>query len=222
MPKHHSEDYKLSAVKYYLNMEKRNYYDVARIFGCHPRTLQYWTKKYLANKDLSKKSRKEGSYKVTKEMVDYILEKVKETPDIIIGSLLQDVNDKFPNSQISRVHLGRIIRDNNRTRKMKTYKHFPKTYRGQPRNFDTELKKFMKEIKKYRLSDIISIDETALRPGMSINYARCQLGKRCVMKTDNNIIFTKYSFLVAISNKSNRRIFQPNKTLYKIRKTNVV
>lgn len=86
MPKHHSEDYKLSAVRYYLNMKKKNYYEVARIFGCNPRTLQYWTEKYLA-KDLSKKSRKEGSYKVTKEMVDYILERVKKTPDIIMGFL---------------------------------------------------------------------------------------------------------------------------------------
>ena len=36
---------------------------------------------------------------------------------------------------------------------------------------------------------------------MKPSYSRCDLGKRCVMKTSNNKVFTKYSLVVAINSK---------------------
>ena len=35
---------------------------------------------------------------------------------------------------------------------------------------------------------------------MILEYSRCRLGKRCVIKTDDNIVFQKFTLLVAISN----------------------
>jgi transposase len=64
-----------------------------------------------------------------------------------------------------------------------------------------ELKKFYKEVEKYKLDDIISIDETSISTSLSVNYCRNDLGKRCIIKTDDNAVFKKYSLVVAISNK---------------------
>lgn len=36
---------------------------------------------------------------------------------------------------------------------------------------------------------------------LGFNYCRNYLGKRCIIKTDDNAVFTKYSLVVAIDNK---------------------
>ena len=48
---------------------------------------------------------------------------------------------------------------------------------------------------------IISIDETSISPAMIMEYSRCDSGKRCVIKTDDNFVFKKFTLLSAISNK---------------------
>lgn len=63
------------------------------------------------------------------------------------------------------------------------------------------MKIFYDTIKKYKLKDIISIDETSISTSLSYNYCRNDLGKRCLIKTDNNNVFKKYSLIVAINNK---------------------
>jgi transposase len=108
--------------------------------------------------------------------------------------------DKFPENILNRQYIHEIIRDNNITRKRATFIHFPKTFRGEPRDHMKELDTFFNAIKNYNLNDIISIDETAIRPGMSFNYCRSSLGRMCTIKTDSNEIFRKYSLIVAISN----------------------
>ena len=42
MPPHKSDDYKLSAVKYYLTI--KNQKNTCRIFGCSERSLMRWIK----------------------------------------------------------------------------------------------------------------------------------------------------------------------------------
>ena len=76
---------------------------------------------------------------------------------------------KLPENILNRQYIHEIIRDNNITRKRATSTHFPLTFRGQPRDKRKELQAFFDVIKKYNLRDIISIDETAVRPGMSLN-----------------------------------------------------
>ena len=62
------------------------------------------------------------------------------------------------------------------------------------------MKAFYKEISKYSLNKIISLDETSISPALIIKYSKCSLGKRCVVKTDDNYIFRKFTLLCAISN----------------------
>jgi len=50
------------------------------------------------------------------------------------------------------------------------------------------------------LNKIICLDETSLRPLMYSSYSKCLLGKRCVVKSDDNYIFRKFTLLCAISN----------------------
>ena len=115
--------------------------------------------------------------------------------------MCKGVKNKFPNLDISRQYIHDLIRDNNITRKRATFEHFPKTYRGEPRDEKAELKAFFKEIKNFNLDDIISIDETSVSTSLNFNYCRDELGKRCIIKTNDNAVFTKYSLVVAITNK---------------------
>jgi transposase len=114
--------------------------------------------------------------------------------------LHQLLKDKFKDLDISRQYLSDIIRDNNITRKRATFTHFPKTLRGQERNEKNELKQFFKEVNKYSLNNIISIDESSISTSLSLNYCRNDLGKRCIIKTNDNAVFKKYSLVVAICN----------------------
>ena len=49
MGKHKSNDYKLSAVKYYLNMKEPSTRKVCEIFNCSKDSLLRWRKRYNKN-----------------------------------------------------------------------------------------------------------------------------------------------------------------------------
>ena len=93
-----------------------------------------------------------------------------------------------------------IIRDNNITRKRTRHEHYPKERYGKPTDIKKELNAFYKEISKYSLNKIISLDETSISPALIIEYSKCSLGKRCIVKTDDNYVFRKFTLLCAISN----------------------
>ena len=71
----------------------------------------------------------------------------------------------------------------------------PKTYRYKKR-----IESIYKEISKYLLNKIISLDETSISPSLIMEYSKCSLGKRCVVKTNDNYVFRKFTLLCAISN----------------------
>lgn len=50
MPKHKSEDYKLSAVQYYLENDV-SYVKTCEIFKCSERSLKRWIDRYLLEND---------------------------------------------------------------------------------------------------------------------------------------------------------------------------
>ena len=54
--KHKSEDYKISAMKYYLN--SLNYTETAIIFGCSRQSLMRWIKQFKKNKNIKRKIKK--------------------------------------------------------------------------------------------------------------------------------------------------------------------
>jgi transposase-like protein len=60
---HKSEDYKISAVKYYLK-NKDNIRNTCKIFDCKKSTLQRWIKRYKTSKNITRRNRKPISYKI--------------------------------------------------------------------------------------------------------------------------------------------------------------
>ena len=69
--KHKTQDYKITAVKYYLQNDD-SFDDVCNIFDCKKTSLRRWIMKYKKNKHLETFNRPSMSYKITKEQVKYI------------------------------------------------------------------------------------------------------------------------------------------------------
>lgn len=110
------------------------------------------------------------------------------------------IKKKYKDFDITPQHLGKVLRDNNKTRKRTHHKHFPEYRYGKQVDKKKELNKFFKEIKKHKLNKIISINETSISPAMIAEYSRCSLEKRCLFKTSDSFFFRKFTLLVAISN----------------------
>ena len=92
------------------------------------------------------------------------------------------VKKKYKDFDITPQHLGQVIRDNNITRKRTRHEHYPKERYGKPTDIKKELKTFYNEVGKYSLDKIISLDETSIQPSMILEFSKCELGKRCVIK----------------------------------------
>jgi len=193
----HSSDYKLSAIKHYEQSD--NLTETCRVFHCYRKTLKLWYDKYKATGTLTRKNREQGSYKVKKELVQYAIKRIREKPDIFIKDLLEEVKQKYPDIPISRQHLGRILRNENKTRKRLRHIHQPATYWGKPRDHSKEITDYLAKIQKQPIDKIIALDETAIYASLKGTYGRCSLGKRCAYKTTDNKIFKKYSLLIAIN-----------------------
>ena len=199
MPKHHTEDYKLTAVKYYLK-NNTTYKNVCDIFMCSERSLKRWIIRYEKDKSIKRHNRKPISYKITKEQVKYALILLKQNQQITMTELVKLIKKRYKEFDITPQWLGKVLRDNNKTRKRTRHEHFPVTKYKKPINKKEELTKFYKEVNKYKLNKLISLDETSISPAMIAEYSRCESGKRCIIKTDDSFFFHKFTLLVAIKN----------------------
>ena len=199
MSKHKSEDYKIAALKYYLENDT-NYTKTCEIFKCSERSLKRWIERYEELEEIKRLSRKSISYKITNEQVKYSIQKLKENEQITMEELHKIVKKKYKDFDITPQHLSQVIRDNNITRKRTRHEHYPKERYGKPTDIKKELKTFYNEVNKYSLDKIISLDETSIQPSMIMEFSKCELGKRCVIKTDDNYFFRKFTLLCAISN----------------------
>ena len=65
MPTHKSNDYKLTAVQYYL-VEDKTQYEICKIFKCSPRSLMRWVERYKKEGNVDIHYRKSVAYKVKK------------------------------------------------------------------------------------------------------------------------------------------------------------
>ena len=104
MPTHKSEDYKLSAVDYYLT-EDTSQEEVCKIFKCSTRSLMRWVDKYKKDGEIKRHNRTPVAYKIDKNEVKYILEEIKKNKTITMEDLLVKVKEKYPSFDISRRHL---------------------------------------------------------------------------------------------------------------------
>lgn len=113
--------------------------------------------------------------------------------------LSKKIKAKYNDFSVTPQWLGKVIRDNNLTRKRTRKSHFPEVRYGSPINKQTELNNFYNVVNQYNLDQIICLDETSIQPSMIQEYSRCKIGRRCVEKTTDNIVFRKFTLLVAIS-----------------------
>jgi transposase len=125
MPKHKSEDYKLSAVRYYLNNDI-SLDNVCKIFNCSKQSLYRWFERYQITENIQRQNKKSISYKITKEQVIYAINLLKENEQITNNELIKLIKKKYKNFDITPQHLGEVIRDNNITRKRTKHEHYPK------------------------------------------------------------------------------------------------
>jgi transposase len=92
---HKSEDYKISAVKYYLK-NKDNIRKTCKIFDCKKSTLQRWIQRYNSTKNLTRRNRKNVSYKITKPQVKNVLDVLKKNEQITMEELVVDMKKTIP------------------------------------------------------------------------------------------------------------------------------
>ena len=198
MPKHKSEDFKISAVEYYLT-EDVSQEQVCRIFKCSPRSLMRWVEKYDEEGAIKRHNRQPVAYKIKQNEVKFILDEIKKDKTITIENLLEKIQHKYPNFDITRRHLNRVINDNNITLKMTRFRHEPVKRFGKEININSKIKDFYDEIKKYNVDDIICIDETSIKSLEKRHHCYSEKGKRCVIKTQSQEVFKKYTGIFAVS-----------------------
>jgi transposase len=197
---HHQKsiDYKETAVNYYL-VEDKTQEEVCKIFNCSRRSLMRWVKQHENEGKIKGYERKPKAYKVHKEHVDFLLQEIKKNKTITIDDLLYLLKNKYPDTQLSQSHLHRIIRDNNITLKLTRIRHEPVKRFGKDIDINNNLKDFYNEIKQHNIEDIICIDETSIKSLQKRNHCYSGIGKRCVIKTQSQEVFKKYTGIFAIS-----------------------
>lgn len=198
MSKHKSEDYKLSAVKYYLENNK-NQLNTCNIFKCSPRSLMRQVKRYILEQSIKRHNRQPMSYKIKKIHIKFILSEIIKNKTITIQELLSKLKDNFKDFDISLMHLHRIINNNHITLKNAKLRHEPIKRFGKDINIQQQIKDFYDYVKQYDIKDIISIDETSINALQSRNKCYSEKGKKCVVKTNSQEVFKKYTAIFAIS-----------------------
>jgi transposase len=194
-----SNDYKITAVNYYL-VEDKTQEEVCKIFKCNPRSLMRWVERYKKDGNVDIHYRKPIAYKVKKEYVNFLLQELKNNKTITLQELLQKLNkDKYKGVDLTTTQIFRVIKDNNITLKITRIRHEPVKRFGKDIDINANIKKFYEEIKKHKIEDIICIDETSIKSLQKRNHCYSSKGKRCVIKTQSQEVFKKYTGIFAIS-----------------------
>ena len=198
MPSHKSNDYKLTAVQYYL-LEDKSQLETCRIFKCSPRSLMRWVERYKKEGNLNIHYRKPVAYKVKKEYVKFLLDEIKKNKTITLYELTEKLKEKYKEVDLTSTQIFRVINDNNITLKLTRIRHEPTKRFGKDIDINSKIKEFYEEVKKYKIEDIICIDETSIKSLQKRNHCYSNKGKRCVIKTQSQEVFKKYTGIFAIS-----------------------
>ena len=125
--------------------------------------LMRWVQQYNETGEVTRKNRFPIAYKIRKIHVNFILSEINKNKTIAVLELSNLLKKKFPNTNIHRSHLHRIIRDSNVTLKLTRFRHEPVKLFGKDVNISKSLKEFYTKIKKFNINNIICIDETSIR-----------------------------------------------------------
>ena len=158
-----------------------------------------WVERYKKDGNVYIHYIKPNSYKVKKEYVDFLLQELKNNKTITLQELLQKLKDKYKGVDLTTTQIFRVIKDNNITLKITRIRHEPVKRFGKDIDINANIKKFYEEIKKYKIEDIICIDETSIKSLQKRNHCYSSKGKRCVIKTQSQEVFKKYTGIFAIS-----------------------
>ena len=104
--KHKSEDYKISAVEYYL-VEDKSQEEVCKIFKCSPRSLMRWVEKYNNDGEIKRYNKKPVAYKITKDLVKYALKEINKNKTITMDDLLSKIKSNYPSFDLSSRQLSK-------------------------------------------------------------------------------------------------------------------
>jgi len=200
MPSHKSNDYPLrvTAVQYYL-VEDKTQEEVCKVFKCTPRSLMRWVNQYKKEGNVNKHYRNPVAYKVKEEYVKLLVDEINKNKTITLHELNQKLKDKYKDANLSTTQIFRVINDNNITLKLTRIRHEPIKRFGKDININSKIKDFYDEVKKYKIEDIICIDETSIKSLQKRNRCYSNKGKRCVIKTQSQEVFKKYTGVFAIS-----------------------
>ena len=179
-------------------MEDKTQEEVCKIFKCSPRSLMRWVNQYKKEGNVNKHYRKPIAYKVKKEYVKFLLDEIKKNKTITLQELNEKLKDKYK-TDISTTQIFRVINDNNITLKQTRIRHEPIKRFGKEININNKLTDFYNEVKKYKIQDIICIDETSIKSLQKRNHCYSEKGKRCVIKTQSQEVFKKYTGIFAIN-----------------------
>ena len=94
MPTHKSNDYKLTAVQYYL-VEDKTQEEVCKVFKCTPRSLMRWVERYKNEGNINIHYRKPVAYKVKKEYVKFLVDEINKNMKIYSKVLTKDQKNMF-------------------------------------------------------------------------------------------------------------------------------
>ena len=129
------------------------------------------------------------------------MKEINKNKSITIDDLLSKIKSNYPSFELSSRQLSRVVKDNNITLKITRIRHEPIKRFGKDININSKIKDFYDEVKKYKLDDIICIDETSIKSLQKRNHCYNEIGKRCVIKTQSQEVFKKYTGIFAISTK---------------------
>jgi transposase len=195
---HKSIDYKEAVVNFYL-VEDKSQEEVCQIFKCSRRSLMRWVEQYQETGKIEGYNRTPKAYKLHKEHVAFVLQEINKNKTITIEDLLYLLKNKYPDLHLSPSHLHRVINDNNVTLKLTRIRHEPTKRFGKDIDINKKIKEFYDEVKKYKIEDIVCIDETSIKALQKRNHCYSEKGKRCVIKTQSQEVFKKYTGIFAIS-----------------------
>ena len=77
-----------------------------------------WIEKYDEEGAIERHNRQKVAYKIKQSEVKFILDEIKKDKIITMKDLLAKVQHKYPNFDITRKHLNRVVNYNNITLKM--------------------------------------------------------------------------------------------------------
>jgi transposase len=96
--KQHTEDYKITDVKYYLE-HNEDMRDTCEIFNCKFQSLARWIEQYEKRGNVNRKTRKNHNLKITPKIEKFVKEYIRKNNTTILWEMSKLIYEKF------KVHL---------------------------------------------------------------------------------------------------------------------